>query len=195
MPAVSSPSNQINTTNYNKPIEEIDDTKFSRNKSMNSENKIPCYDEKYAKENFYNINSNKSIFPKIIKKGKELITHTIIDYSINKSDFIGSDILHSNDVKNLKNDYTNNNTSNSNENSNSNKNLNYKKKLDIKNEKIKNLLEKSKQKGSYAPYFSLCKNCNERNNEFYNQIDLKNAMGIIKIIDKEEKITHKFDKF
>jgi len=83
-------------------------------------------------------------------------------------------------------------------NKNSNNNLTNtspRRKIDIKNEKIKDILEKTKKKGYYAPYFSLCKNCNDRNNDFYNQINLKNAIGIINIITKSDKKPLKLEKF
>lgn len=134
-----------------------------------------------------NTKNSRKILPKIHKKGKELTTHTIIDYSIKKSDFIPPDKAYYENTKTLKNESFPINT-----NENINTVCNSRKKLDIKNEKIKDLLEKSKQKGYYAPYFSLCKNCNDRNNEFYNQINLKNAVGIINIINKVEKKGNKY---
>jgi len=145
------------------------------------------------KTNNINKQAKKNFLPKINKNKKPLDTHTIIDYSINKSGYIyKNEVLFSEEIKNVNIDTK---PTLENENNHTIPNTVLKNKLAIKNEKIKNLLEKSKEKGFYAPYFSLCKNCNERNNEFYNQIDLKNAIGIINIINKGEKRPPKLDKF
>ncbi len=140
--------------------------------------------------NSNNTGTSKNMLPKIDKKGKDLVTHTIIDYSINRYDFIQPKDVCNENAKNYKNDSI---PSNTNENLNSVGRT--RKKLEIKNQKIKHLLEKSKEKGYYAPYFSLCKNCNERNNDFYNQINLKNAMGIINIINKVDMKGYNLEKF
>jgi len=55
-------------------------------------------------------------------------------------------------------------------------------KIKIGNEKVKELISKTKEKGHFGPYFSLCHNCNERNNQFYEKINVNNAIGILKII-------------
>ena len=180
-----SPSNQNKNISYN--TKEAENTEENNNQSYKKmrqfENKF-TNDKNDIKENLssHNTGTSKNILPRIYKKGKELITHTIIDYSIKKCDFISKEKVKYENTKTYKNDASL---------TNSHENLNIvgsaRNKLDIKNEKIKHLLEKSKEKGYYGPYFSLCRNCNERNNEFYNEINLKNAIGIINIINKDKK--------
>lgn len=61
-------------------------------------------------------------------------------------------------------------------------------KIKIKNSTIKNLIYEVSDYGYYAPYFSMCKNCNERNNEFYNKMNEFNAYNIINLIKHEKSI-------
>lgn len=146
-----------------------------------------------SKENSNNnikLNTRK-VLPSINNKKKEIITHTIIDYAIYKSDFISPEKIIYENSKTVKNE-----TFPTISDEKVITSSNHKNKLHIKNDVIKNLLEQSKDKGYYAPYFSLCKNCNQRNNDFYNQINLKNAMGIINVINKvDNKKSYKFEKF
>lgn len=189
-----SPSNQDKNISFNTKENENteEDYNHSYKKTRQFENKLTTNDKNETKENLNsnNTRTSKSFLPKIYKKRKELITHTIIDYSINKSDFLSPEkFYYNNAITHKKNDSFPAET-----NENLNVNGSARKKLDIKNEKIKHLLEKSKKNGYYAPYFSLCKNCNERNNEFYNQINMKNAIGIINIINKADKKCYKLEK-
>lgn len=60
-------------------------------------------------------------------------------------------------------------------------------KIKVSNPDLKGLISEISQGGHYAPYFSRCKNCNERNNNFYNIISENNANGILKCIGNERK--------
>lgn len=131
-----------------------------------------------------NINVLKNSFPKlIINNKKPILTHTIIDYSIHKSDFILEDDKNFNSYKNI---FTVCKSDDSKIKDNFSKMNKINKLKNIKDENIKALLEKSKIKGSYAPYFSLCKNCNQRNNDFYNYINSQHALGILNHLNKDD---------
>jgi hypothetical protein len=60
------------------------------------------------------------------------------------------------------------------------------KKIRIKNQNIQELLNSVSDAGYYAPYFSLCRNCNDRNNQFYNKMTEKNAKSLIELIRSEK---------
>ena len=148
---------------------------------LNDINIINKKSDKFNRRNKNDLsNSVGKNFPKIKYNFPKIITHTIIDYSVNRPDFI-SNLKLKNENKNI---FNHNLTEPKN-----------KEKLNIKNEKIKEMLEKSKKKGAYAPYFSMCKNCNTRNNDFYNHINTKNAIGIIKVLNKEDFDKYHFGKF
>lgn len=99
--------------------------------------------------------------------------HSIIDYSINKSDYTSNYDRKMNNSSAIhildKDERERSNLINE--------------KIKIGNEKIKELISKTKDKGHFGPYFSLCRNCNERNNQFYDKIDAKNAIGILNAIN------------
>lgn len=123
------------------------------------------------------------------KKKKELNTHTIIDYSLNNTNLRtnklfspGNKLTKLTFESSVKYNNTVEDKDRENEGLNGKKNL----KLDIHDKKIKTILEKSKEKGKFlSPYFSLCNNCNQRNNDFYNKINAKIAYGILNTLDKD----------
>ncbi len=100
-------------------------------------------------------------------------SHTIIDYSMNKSDFIGSNEIKRNNISAL-------NLISKDERE---RNSLIDEKIKIGNEKVKELILRTKKKGHYGPYFSLCRGCNEKNNKFYEEINHINAIDVLKIID------------
>jgi hypothetical protein len=114
----------------------------------------------------------KKLRAKRINHESIISAHSIIDYSINKSDYISYHERKRNNssVINLL------------DKDEKERSLLINEKIKIGNEKIKDLISKTKKKGHFGPYFSLCRNCNQRNNEFYNNINVKNAIGILKVI-------------
>jgi hypothetical protein len=121
------------------------------------------------------------------KSKKEINTHTLIDYSLNNTN------LKSNKYFSPKNKLTKltfesavKNTVDDIRKSNEVFSNNKKNKINIYDKKIKTILEKSKERGKFlSPYFSLCNHCNERNNDFYNKINVKIAYGILNTLDKD----------
>lgn len=60
-------------------------------------------------------------------------------------------------------------------------------KIKIKNKRVKTLLVKQSENGIYSPYFSRCRNCNERNNDFYDKIRETTAIGILNSLRETRK--------
>jgi len=114
----------------------------------------------------------KKLRAKRINHDSIISAHSIFDYSINKSDYIS---FHERRINNSS-------VINFLDKDEKERSFLINEKIKIGNEKIKDLISKTKEKGHFGPYFSLCRNCNQRNNEFYNNINVKNAIGILKVI-------------
>lgn len=130
-------------------------------------------DARSDKQSIKSIEEFKKIRAKRVKNHSIISAHSIIDYSINKSDYLS---VH---------ERKRNNSSAINllDKDEKERSLLINEKIKIGNKKIKELISKTKEKGHFGPYFSLCKNCNERNNLFYEKINVKNAIGILKVIN------------
>lgn len=104
--------------------------------------------------------------------------HSIIDYSINQSDRV---------LEKDKNQSNVNNNSVIDMINKKEKQMSdlIHEKIKIKNEQIKDLIQRTKNKGHYGPYFSLCKNCNEKNNEFYEKLNSSSAIKLLNLINNK----------
>jgi len=175
----NSNSNGIpNSNDYNNPVritlnKKLDSNSLENfqmqnvtlNPLHNSNRDLDPYKEMKSMEEFKKLRAKK-INHSVIS------AHSIIDYSMNnKSEYINREKKHNtSSALNLidKQEKERHNIINE--------------KIKMGNEKIKELISKTKEKGYYGPYFSLCGNCNERNLQFYENINERSAINILKVI-------------
>lgn len=167
-------------------------------KSYDEKPKLNPYDTNLSKNNTRSIientyNGRRKDNKKTTFNRNELNTHTIIDYSINNT-IMKTDKFITPKPKFTKFPFESTIKINEGENNTNLRNSSKKReKFDIHDKKIKTILEKSKENGKFlSPYFSLCNNCNKRNNEFYNEVNSKIAYDILNTLDGSKRRRPKF---